>query len=84
VIARYTLERWGRDQAIKYTQSLRGCFETVAERPGIGRACDAISPGPHRHKHGSHVVFYRLKPGGIRVVRVLHQQMLPEKAHFEQ
>jgi plasmid stabilization system protein ParE len=29
-------------------------------------------------------VFYRLKPDGIRIVRVLHQQMIPAKPHFEQ
>ncbi len=50
----------------------------------MGRPCDEVSPCLHRHEHGKHVVFYRLKPGGIRVVRVLHQQMLPIKPHFEQ
>jgi plasmid stabilization system protein ParE len=29
------------------------------------------------------VVFYRLKPEGIRIVRVLHQQMVPANFHFE-
>jgi hypothetical protein len=28
--------------------------------------------------------FYRLKSDGIRIVRILHQQMIPVKAHFEQ
>jgi plasmid stabilization system protein ParE len=50
----------------------------------MGRACDVISPGLHRHEQGKHVVFYRLRPGGIRIVRVLHQQMIPDKAHFDQ
>jgi len=50
----------------------------------MGRACDAISSGLHWHEQGKHVVFYRLRPGGIRIVRVLHQQMIPDKAHFDQ
>jgi plasmid stabilization system protein ParE len=50
----------------------------------MGRACNAISSGLRRHEQGKHVIFYRLKPGGIRIVRVLHQQMIPDKPHFEQ
>jgi plasmid stabilization system protein ParE len=35
-------------------------------------------------EHGKHVVFYRLqKPGGIIVVRILHQRMLPERQAIE-
>jgi plasmid stabilization system protein ParE len=29
-------------------------------------------------------VFYRLNRDGIRIVRVLHQQMVPATIHFEQ
>jgi toxin ParE1/3/4 len=82
-IARYTLEKWGAKQAFHYTQGLQRCFQTLAENPGMGRACDAISMGLHRHEQGKHVVFYRLKPDGIRIVRVLHQQMVPASFHFE-
>jgi toxin ParE1/3/4 len=83
-IARYTLERWGEDQAIRYAQGLQASFQTLAQNPEMGRACDATSTGLRRHEQGKHVVFYRLKPDGIRIVRVLHQQMIPAKPHFEQ
>lgn len=83
-IARYTWERWGALQAVKYVQDLEACFRTLAQSPGIGRACDEVSHGLHRHEHVKHVVFYRLKPGGIRVIRVLHHQMLPANSHFAQ
>jgi toxin ParE1/3/4 len=82
-IVRYTFETWGADQAVRYAHSMRTCFQALAENPGIGRECDAISSGLHRHEQGKHVVFYRLKQGGIRIVRVLHQQMVPAKSHFE-
>ncbi len=81
--ARYTLEKWGVDQAIRYARGLQDTFWTLAENPRMGRPCDAISSGLHRHEQGKHVVFYRLKPGGIRIVRVLHQQKIPVKSHFE-
>jgi len=84
VIARYTVEKWGMAQAIRYARGLKESFQLLAENPGIGRVCDAISSGIHRHEQGKHVVFYRLNPGGIRVVRILHQQMIPAKSHFEQ
>jgi plasmid stabilization system protein ParE len=32
-----------------------------------------------RVEHGRHVVFYRRKEYGIRIIRVLHQSMLPDK-----
>jgi len=82
-IARYTFEQWGVAQAVRYAKSLEICFQTLAENSRIGRACDAISSGLRRHEIGKHIVFYRLKPGGIRIVRVLHQQMIPSKSQFE-
>ncbi|MDR3773164.1 MAG: type II toxin-antitoxin system RelE/ParE family toxin [Terracidiphilus sp.] len=82
-IVRYTHDRWGAGQAVRFIQSLQACFQTLAQSPGMGRACYEVSPGLHRHEHGKHVVYYLLNPGGIRVVRVLHQQMLPIKPHFE-
>lgn len=83
-IARYTLEKWGAAQAVRYAKSLEVCFHDLAENPHMGRACDAISSGLRRHEMGKHVVFYRLKPGGIRIARILHQQMIPAKMQFEQ
>jgi toxin ParE1/3/4 len=49
----------------------------------MGRECAEISPGLRRHESGEHVVFYRLRPNGIRVMRVLHQQMAPEQGRLE-
>jgi len=82
-IARYTLEIWGVDQAIRYARSLRDTFQILAENPRMGRPCAAISPGLRRHEQGKHVVFYRVTPGGVRIVRILHQQMIPAKSRFE-
>jgi toxin ParE1/3/4 len=83
-IAAYTSNTWGWRQTDRYLGELEDSVQLLAKNPGIGRACDAISSGLHRHEHAKHVVFYRLKPSGIRIVRVLHQQMIPAKAHFEQ
>ncbi|HME58787.1 MAG TPA: type II toxin-antitoxin system RelE/ParE family toxin [Terracidiphilus sp.] len=83
LIAAYTTDTWGWQQTDRYLNKLEDSIQLLAQNPEMGRACDAISPGLRRHEQGKHVVFYRLKPGGIRIVRVLHQQMIPAKPHFE-
>lgn len=82
-IARYTIARWGADQATRYAQGLHACFQTLAGNPEMGRTCDAIGSGLRRHELGRHVVFNRLKRGGILILRVLHQQMVPRESRFE-
>ena len=82
-IIRYTVDRWSAEQAARYSSDLRECFQQLAESPGIGRPCDFISPGLRRFERGKHVVFYCTVTGGIRIVRVLHQRMLPTKWRFE-
>ena len=82
-IFRYTSEKWSEDQAVRYTTALRDCFLTIAQHPAMGRACDSVSEGLRRLELGKHVIFYRTIEKGIRIVRVLHQRMLPAKARFE-
>lgn len=83
-IIRFTLKTWGRAQAKCYSQDLRKCFQLLADSPSIGRSCEPIHTGLHRHEHGKHVVFYVPLRGEVLIVRVLHQQMIPTKIHFEQ
>ena len=83
LIAAYTTDTWGWQQTDRYLSKLEDSFQLLVENPRMGRTCNSISAGLHRHEVGKHVIFYRLKPGGIRVVRLLHQQMNPSKSHFE-
>ena len=83
-IADYTLRTWGEAQADRYIGELETCCQMLADNPRLGRPCDEVRPGLRRMEHGKHVVFYRLqKPGGIIVVRILHQRMLPERQAIE-
>jgi toxin ParE1/3/4 len=77
-IRRYTRRRWGDDQARRYLTELDECFHMLAENPKLGRQCDDIRPGLLRRETGRHVVFFRLEKYGIRIVRVLHERMLPQ------
>jgi toxin ParE1/3/4 len=79
-IGDYTLRTWGEAQAYRYIGELEACCQMLANSPALGRSCDRVRPGLRRMEHGKHVVFYRLrKPGGILVVRILHQRMLAER-----
>ena len=83
-IADYTLHTWGGAQADRYIGDLETCCQMLADNPMLGRSCDDVRPGLRRMEHGKHVVFYRLqKAGGILVVRILHQRMLPERQAIE-
>jgi toxin ParE1/3/4 len=83
-IASYTTNAWGWRQTDRYLDQLEESIDLLTRHPSIGRPCDSIDAGLHRFEVGKHVVFYRINPGRIRVVRVLHQQMLPTKPHFDQ
>lgn len=83
-IARYTLERWGEDQTIRYIDDLEACCRQLADAPDLGRPCDDVRPGLRRIERGRHVIFYRLRPDGILVSRILHQRMLPERHPIEE
>ena len=84
LIAAYTTSTWGWRQTNQYLAKLEDCFELLARNPSVGRSCDSIRPGLRRFEVGKHVVFYMQESGEMLIVRVLHQQMLPSKSHFEQ
>jgi toxin ParE1/3/4 len=75
----YTTERWGLDQAETYTRQLWVDIKTVASNPSMGRPCPDIRSGYHKYPSGSHILFYRLVPNGIDVVRILHERMDHER-----
>jgi toxin ParE1/3/4 len=78
-IGDYSLHKWGKAQAVHYIGELEVCCQTLADNPALGRLCDHVRPGLHRHEHGTHVLFYRQERGGIVVSRILHQRMLPDR-----
>ena len=81
-IVRYTVDKWDAGQARRYLARLEAAFELLAQNPGLGRPCDFISDGLHRHEVDKHVIFYRETNTGVRIIRVLHMRMLPIKPRF--
>jgi toxin ParE1/3/4 len=71
----YTAEHWDTDQADRYIREIQRAIEIVASDPQRGRPCDHIRPGYRRYPAVSHILFFRVVPGGIDIVRILHQRM---------
>ncbi len=73
------MNTWGQWQTEKYLAKLEEGLDHLGLNPSIGRKCDEVRAGLHRFELGIHVAFYLVQTGGILVVRILHQQMLPSK-----
>jgi len=74
-IWRYSFEHWGQRQADTYYDELKKGMEMILENPKIGIACDDIRQGYRQYHIKHHLVFYRLPPTYIHVVRVLGEKM---------
>ncbi len=62
-------------QADRYVARRVGRMEQAARRQSIGRPCDDLYPGLRRTKSGSHFIYFLGTDDGIRIVRILHEQM---------
>ncbi len=74
-IARYTERTWGRRQRDVYLTAIDDKLKALAAHPKIGAPRDAVRVGYRSSRIGAHVIFYREAPGGIEVVRILHERM---------
>ena len=74
-IAEYTIEHFGINQARRYRDGLKTCFDQLAGNPTLGREAEQLVRGLHRFEHQSHVVFYKSEPENLLIVRVLHSSM---------
>lgn len=77
-IQRYTLEKWGKAQSVKYLESLHKTAQLLAENPLMGKTRPDVKKTAYSFAHHEHVVYYAVKPGSIVIFAVLHQTMLPK------
>ena len=74
-IWRYTRQQWGVEQANRYIDVLTEAFQVLADSPKSAPSCDHIRSGYRHRSIGRHVVYFKVLPYGIAVVRVLHERM---------
>ena len=83
-IRRYTVEKWGAEQANKYLSSLRDTLQVLLKMPGIGRSrADDLCDGIFSYPYASHMIYYRWSENRLIVIAVLHNRMVPA-AHMEE
>lgn len=71
----HTEERWGIDQAERYTNDLRNACEELAFKPRLGRPIGHVRMGYFMLVSGSHNIFFREDKARIVIVRILHARM---------
>lgn len=74
-IWRYTAKTWSVQQANDYTDTLSYAFDELAAWPSRARACDEVRESYRRISIEHHMVYLRVEPYGVVIVRILHKAM---------
>ena len=75
-VARFTENRWGRDQRNRYLKQLDEAFHQLANNKQIGKRCDYIRSGYRKLPVVSHVIYYKVvDTDQIAIIRILHKNM---------
>jgi toxin ParE1/3/4 len=75
----YSFKNWGHPQADKYYDELIEGITVIVNNPKIGINRDDIRQGYRQYHINRHMVFYRLTPTRINVVRILGDSMDVER-----
>lgn len=71
----FTLERWGKDQALRYLREIQKCCDGLINGLSHIRSADHVRPGYFKEAVGVHVIYFHQTDAAIVVVRILHQRM---------
>lgn len=75
----YTVRRWDVDQAEAYLRAVNQAMMLLRENPRLGRDASDVKPGYFKFPASSHVIYYKLLPGTLDVIRILHKSMDAEQ-----
>jgi len=83
-IAKFTEERWGREQRKHYLKGMDDTFRRLADSSALGVSCEYIAPDLRKHPFQSHVIYYDIaSTTEIVIVRVLHKRMDVSQVPFD-
>jgi toxin ParE1/3/4 len=75
-IAKYTVEKFGVRQSLKYAEDLKSVLAELGENPELGRRYVAVKDKMLlRYRYKAHVIFYYKTRNEIFIVRVLGGRM---------
>lgn len=73
----YTLDKWGMDQAVNYTDEIDQGREKIQHDPYLlgSKSQEILSKGCRSYKVNHHYFFYRVneKESTIEIARILHE-----------
>ena len=75
----YTFETWGETWADSYFATVEAGIRRLLENPMLGRDRGELRPGYRSVHVEHHVVFYTVTDSEVRVRRVLHEAMDPDR-----
>ena len=70
-----TAKEWGLAQADKYDEGLEDTLQLLADSPDMGRGCNGIRKGYHRHEYGRHIIFYRQRKNDVFITTIIYDSM---------
>jgi len=73
-ILQFTLVTWGEEKSDEYSRKLTSAIQHLVEHPEMGTARPDLFKGARILVVEHHVVFYRVEPDRVRIVRVLHEK----------
>ena len=74
-IWRYTVDRWGEQQAEKYIYQLEKKFKDLVTTPSLGRSRPDIQKGYRSLPEGKNIIFYRVADEFIEIIGIPHANM---------
>ncbi|BAZ11494.1 toxin ParE1 [Calothrix sp. NIES-4071] len=74
-IQRYTRDFYGKEQVLKYSALIKGCFAKITENPMLGHQRPDIPQTYKAYNVGKHIIVYRIEEQMVYVVAILHGSM---------
>lgn len=78
-IWQYSFEQWDEAQADKYLDELDNGINLLTENPELGASRNYVREGYRVLVINRHAIYYTVTTSAIRVVRILHVLMDPDR-----
>ncbi len=78
-IYQFGLRQWGQTQSISYLETLKEKLWALTEHPLMGTERPELLAGIRSLPIESHILFYRVAPSQIEIIRVLNGRQDPAR-----
>lgn len=78
-IYQYGRQQWGQSQSESYLDNIKEHLWTLTEQPLIGVDRSELLSRVRSLPIESHILFYRVTPDTVEIIRVLHSRQDPQR-----